>query len=284
MAKTSTEPADARGLPPRAAGSRRARTAGLLCAVLAATCGRDAEPASDDAPALDSLAGEAPSPPAAAETATPDDGGGGEEAPAGPEDTRPAGLLGRLQGNGFAEDLPPEPIRLIRIPAGTRINVVGGEDISTASHGFGDPVVATVIQDVRGPDGKRLLPQGVSLLGRVRTSIGSGGLGEDPVLEIAFETLSAYNYERPVEGVVVNAPVVLDPAAARARGAAPAREAAVTEVPGLIMKGTIIVVELRAPVHVPPFAAPARPVLRGDSARQEGPGARTDTIPARDPT
>jgi len=182
------------------------------------------------------------------------------------------------------DDLVPEPVPLIRIPAGTRINVVADEDISTATYRVDDPVIATVIHEVRGPGGERLLPQGVRLLGRVRASVGSGGPGESPVLDIAFETLSSHSYERPVEGIVVNAPVVLDPAAARARRSASGRVAAVTEVPGLIMAGTIIGVELRAPVHVPPFAAPAGPALRGDSVPEGDSAGRPDTVPARPAT
>ena len=103
--------------------------------------------------------------------------------------------------------------------------------------------------------------------------MGSGGAGEPAVLEIDFETLSAERYERPIEGAVVNRPMILDPAAARRRRSASGRVAAMTVVPGLIMAGTIIVVELRAPVEVPPFADPGGPPPWGDSL-----DARADSV------
>ena len=266
------------------AKNQRGLLAGLLCLVLTTTCGGDAESAADDAATVDSAAEDAPSAPGDVEAVPPGTEG---DAPAAQEGLHgaPPGELDDLRGietDESLEDFTPEPIRRIRIPAGTRINVVADEDISTAAYRVGDPVIATVIHDVRGPGGERLLPQGVRLLGRVKASAGSGGPGENPVLEIAFETLSAYSYERPVEGVVVNAPVVLDPAAARARRSASGRVAAVTEVPGLIMGGTIIVVELRAPVYVPPFAAPVHPVLQGDSVPEGDSAVRRDSLPPRD--
>lgn len=249
---------------PRAGRGRRGLPAGLLYLALSASCGGDPEPAADGAATGDSAAGDAVSASAGSEDlrqgADGDDLGAPEglEASSGEFDD-----LGGIEADESVEDVAPHP-RLVRIPAGTRINVVADEDISTAEYRVGDPVITTVIHDVRGPGGGRLLPQGVRLLGRVKASSGSGGPGERPVLEIAFETLSAYGYERPVEGAVVNAPVVLDPAAARARRSASGRVAAVTEVPGLIMAGTIIGVELRTPVHVPPFAAPTGPEPHGD--------------------
>lgn len=269
-------------LLPGVGGNRRGLLAGFVCLVLAAGCGGDAEPAADGAATGDSLAGDA----ASAPPGPGDDRQGTDGDETGvPEDLQTASgepdHLGGIGTDESVEDPAPRP-RLIRIPARTRINVVADEDISTAEYGVGDPVIATVIHDVRGPGGERLLPQGVRLLGRVRASAGSGGPGERPVLEIAFETLSAYSYERPVEGVVVNAPVVLDPAAARARRTASGPVAAVTEVPGLIMANTIIGVELREPVHVPPFAAPTGPERHGDedSVPRGDSVVRPDTVPA----
>ncbi len=268
-------------ISPGAGGSRRGLPAGLFCLALAASCGRDAEPAADGAATGDTAVADAVSASAGSEDVGQGTDGNGQGVPEGLE-VSPGEFdgLGGIGTDESVDDVGPHP-RLVRIPAGTRINVVADEDISTAEYRVGDPVVTTVIHDVRGPGGGRLLPQGVRLLGRVKASAGSGGPGERPVLEIAFETLSAYSYERPVEGAVVNAPVVVDPAAARARRSASGRVAAVTEVPGLIMAGTIIGVELRTPVHVPPFAAPAGPVRHGDGDSVP-PGdsvARPDTIP-----
>ena len=177
----------------------------------------------------------------------------------------------------LGEDDTPEPLRPIRIPAGTRINAASDEDISTAAYRVDDPVIVTVTHDVLGRDGEFLLPQGVRLLGRVRTSMASGGRGEAAVLEIDFETLSTDRYERPIEGAVVNRPVILDPVADLRRRSSSSRVAAVTAVPGMIMAGTIIMVELRAPVYVPPLVALEGPRVWGDSL------VRPDTTPARRP-
>ncbi|MDE2975050.1 MAG: hypothetical protein OXU64_10115 [Gemmatimonadota bacterium] len=281
--RSAGEPARAPGAAgrsrARAAGGRCAWPAALLLAALAAACGGDSESAADGEAAPDSADGDVPPSSEGEEAVAPGAEGevreNGDAPPDAPADA--SGGLGGIEADGPRDDFAPEPVRTTRIAAGTRIDVVADADISTAAYRVGDPVVATVIRDVRGPGGERLLPQGVRLLGRVKASAGSGGPGERPVLEIAFETLSAYSYERPVEGVVVNAPVILDPAAARARRSASGRVAAVTEVPGLIVAGTVIAVELRDPVEVPPFAAPADPVPRGDSA-QEADSAVRDTL------
>ncbi len=261
---------------------RRGLLAPVLCLLLAAACGGNAESTADGAATGDSATGgDAPPAPGDADGVLP---GGGEDdqgAEGDPEGVAPGESAdpGGMETNDTAGAVTAEPGPFMRIPAGTRVNVVADEDISTADYRVNDPVITTVIHDVRGPGGERLLPQGVRLLGRVEASVGSGGPGEIPVLEIAFETLSAYTWERPVEGVVVNTPVVLDPAAARARRSASGRVAAVTEVPGLIMAGTIIAVELREAVHVPPPAAPAEPVLPEDSV-----APKPDSIPGARPS
>ena len=156
---------------------------------------------------------------------------------------------------------PPD----VLIPAGTRISVLSDEDISTADHSVDDPVIATVWEDVAGVDGAILIPAGTRMLGRVLASVGSGGAGEAPVLEIAFETLSSWTWERPVEGTVAEALVVLDPAGDFERRRAEGRRAAVTMVPAKIMAGSLIVVELRAPVLVPPAVVLPDSVMRGDT-------------------
>ncbi|MDE2762871.1 MAG: hypothetical protein OXQ94_16650 [Gemmatimonadota bacterium] len=261
---------------------RRGLLAPVLCLLLAAACGGNAESTADGEATGDSATGgDAPPAPGDAEVVLPGGGGDDRGAEGDPEDVAPGESAdpGGTGTNDPAGAVTPEPGPFMRIPAGTRVAVVADEDISTADYRVNDPVITTVIRDVRGPGGERLLPRGVRLLGRVEASVGSGGPGEIPVLEIAFETLSAYTWERPVEGVVVNTPVVLDPAAARARRSASGRVAAVTEVPGLIMAGTIIAVELREAVHVPPPAAPAEPVPAEDSV-----APKPDSIPGAPPS
>ncbi len=151
-------------------------------------------------------------------------------------------------GDSAAVSAPPVELR---VPAGTRVRLSAETDISTDVYEVGDPVIATVVRDVLDRTGEILIPQGAYFLGRVEASAGSGGIGEPPVLEVAFETLSAWNYERPVEGVVVDAAVTLDPVAGLARRAARGR--LMRAVPGRIMAGSIIVLRLREPVFVPPF-------------------------------
>ena len=230
--------------------------------------------------------------------------GGGEEegvsAPAGtvgdgveldvvppPSDTEEPGIEpppeaapGSADTDSLAGDVP-EPSDSVAtappdvlIPAGTRISVISDEDISTADHSVDDPVVATVWEDVTGVDGRVLIPSGTRMLGRVLASVGSGGAGEDPVLEIAFETLSSWTWERPVEGTVAEALVVLDPAGDFERRRAGGRRAAVTMVPAKIMAGSLIIVELRAPVLVPQTFVLPDSVMPGDTVLLPG-----DTVP-----
>ncbi len=169
----------------------------------------------------------------------------------------------------------PEPPPL-RIPPGTRVRLATEADVSTDAYEVGDPVVATVIQEVVDRTGEILIPQGTYFLGRVEASAGSGGIGEPAILEVAFETLSAWNYERPIETVVVDVAVTLDEEADRARRSARGRDA-LRVVPGVIRAGTTIVVQLRDPVFVPPFDTLAVPV---DSTLTEGSPDTTAAVPA----
>ncbi|MDE2679051.1 MAG: hypothetical protein OXI76_14220 [Gemmatimonadota bacterium] len=166
------------------------------------------------------------------------------------------------------------PIR--RVPAGTRIRVTADYEISTDLYRPGDPVVATVAEDVTDPAGEVLIPRGVKLLGRILTSAGSPGVGEPPVLEMAFETLSALNAEWPVEGAVINVPVVVDSRADIARRFQRNRSRD-REVPGRILEGAVVVVELRAGVRVGPIVGPE--VFPWDSLPGWDTLPRVDTLP-----
>ena len=274
-----------------------------------------AAPAVDDA---DTGAGGADGLPASAddeEAADPEDGAGREDAaaagveaaagvaaaadssraPAPSVDTIPFPEGDSLpEGEAPAVEMGENPDSLpaalpdVLIPAGTQIRVVGEDDISTADHFVDDPVVATVWEDVTGTDGTVLIPAGTRMLGRVLASVGSGGAGEAPVLELAFETLSSWRYERPIEGAVVEALVVLDPAGDFERRRAGDRRAAVTMVPAKIMAGSVIVVELRAPVLVTPFPAlpdslmPNDMLMPGDTLVPSDARIRRDTLIRRD--
>ena len=244
-------------------GELSALAAVLACVVASASCGDGGESSAEDGPATDSAE---TAPAEAVETAPePDPAVPAEDGDSTPTGTEVVEDTAAPADDELADDTVPEPPPPVRVPAGTRINAAAADDISTDRYRVDDPVVVTVTHDVLGPNAELLLPRGVRLLGRVRTSIGSGGPGEPAVLEIDFETLSADRYERPIEGAVVNRPVILDPVAARRRRTASGRAAALAMVPGLIMGGTIIVVELRAPVELPPVSPGERMRLRGDS-------------------
>ena len=260
----------------------------LACVVVSASCGEGGESSAEDGSPADSAE---TSPAEGLDTAPkPDPGGPAVDGDSTPTGTEVVEDTAAPADDEFAGDTVPGPPPPVRVPAGTRINAASADDISTDRYRVDDPVVVTVTHDVLGPNAELLLPRGVRLLGRVRTSLGSGGPGEPAVLEIEFETLSADRYERPIEGAVVNRPVILDPVAARRRRTASGRAAAMAMVPGLIMGGTIIVVELRAPVELPPVSPEERLRSRGDpfplpfdSVPPADSTVRPDTTAARPP-
>lgn len=169
----------------------------------------------------------------------------------------------------------------LRIPGGTEVTVTSDFDISTDEYDVGDAVIATVVEEVVARDGTVLIPQGVKLLGRVEAATGSGGVGELPVLELSFETLSAWSFERPIETLVTHTPVTIDPEADRARRQAGGRDA-MRVLPGRITAGSIIMLQLREAVFVPRDA----PMwLLWDSLGVEGVRdslLRLDTVPGVD--
>ena len=176
-----------------------------------------------------------------------------------------------VAGAGALEELTTR-----RIPAGTRIRATVDYEISTDLYRPGDAVVATVVEDVTDPSGDVLIPSGVKLLGRILTSAGSPGVDEPPVLEIAFETLSALNAEWPVEGAVINVPVGVDSRADVARRFQRNRSRD-REVPGRILEGAVVVVELRAGVRVGPIVGPE--VFPWDTVPGWDTLPRVDTLP-----
>ena len=157
----------------------------------------------------------------------------------------------------------PAPPPTVLLASGTQVELVALEEISTDGYRTGDAVIAAAAQDVVHPDGTILVAAGTLFLGRITTSVGSGGIGEEPVLEMTFETISATDYERPVETLVIAATIVLDAEAERARARAGGRDRLVM-VPGRIAAGSTIVVQIREPVRLP-LPQPDS-LLAGDSA------------------
>lgn len=259
----------------------------LLALVSLAACGQGADTGAE---AADAAEGEVPSQPTDTTTTPPrpevDDPGAapgpsdldqtpataGEE-PAGDSAAADSARADSATADTLAALGPP-----MRIPGGTEITVTSDYDISTDVYDVGDPVITTVIQDVVDRDGTVLIPRGVKLLGRVEAAAGSGGVGELPVLEVSFETLSAWRFERPIETLVTHTPVTIDPEADRARRQARGRDA-LRVLPGRITAGSIIMLQLREAVLVPPDTAMWLP---GDTLGPEGVGdslPRVDTVP-----
>ena len=90
-----------------------------------------------------------------------------------------------------------------RLPPGTRFRVTSDWRVAAANDRPGDPVVATLTDDVVGPHGRVLVAQGAKLLGTVTEAQDALGPGEVPFLEVAFETLSTETWERPIRTRVV---------------------------------------------------------------------------------
>ncbi len=220
--------------------------AALAVAIVPAGCGRYGDAGGEDAAArseVDAQAADTGAPPPRTDLVDP--------GPAG--DLHSDAVTADTSADSLVSDstaLPERPVQF-RVPAGTRIRLTAEIDISTDEYEVGDPVIAAVVQDVMDTSGETLIPVGAYFLGRVEASASSGGIGEPAILEVDFETLSAWNYERPVESVVVDAPVTLDPEAERARRSGGVADA-LRPVPGRIAAGTVIVIQLREPVMVPP--------------------------------
>lgn len=159
------------------------------------------------------------------------------------------------------------------VMAGTRLNLVSDIQLSTDESVEGDPVIATVTEDLLAPDGMVLIPEGARLLGRVVRLASSTGPDSDPVIEILFETLSTAEAEWPIHATVVEMAVVAERkdsdarTAAKIGGAAAAGailgkiiggdkgDAAKGGVVGAVA-GTVIAMETRPGEAVLPVGAP----------------------------
>ncbi len=172
--------------------------------------------------------------------------------------------------DSLAPDSLPLPPPTLLLPPGTRVELIALEEISTDGYRVGDAVVASVANDVTDPAGTVLIAAGTLFLGRITALAGSGGIGEAPVLEINFETISTTAYERPIETLVIEAPLTLDSVAERNRSLASGSERLV-ELPGRIAAGAIIAVQIREPLRLP--LLPPDTLGGGDST------AVTDTLP-----
>lgn len=124
------------------------------------------------------------------------------------------------------------------LPAGTEFFLTSDRELSTRWHRVGDPVIATVAEDVADTEGRVLVLQGAKLLGRISLIADSPGPGEDAILDVRFETLSTDSYESAIDAVVTEAEIEI-----RGRRGVGDRAA-----PGVIPVGGFLVAELAAPL------------------------------------
>lgn len=90
-----------------------------------------------------------------------------------------------------------------RLPPGTRFQTTSDWLVTAADHRPGDPVLATLTDDVANPQGRVLVRRGAKFLGAVTEAQSALGPGEVPFLEVTFETLSSETWERPIRARVV---------------------------------------------------------------------------------
>lgn len=157
-----------------------------------------------------------------------------------------------------------------RLRMGVQLRAVSDRFVTTADHRPGDPVVATLAEDVPGPGGRVLVRQGAKLLGVVTASQSAFGPGETAFLEVAFLTLATEAWERPLRTRVVavlppeapeptpeepmegagDQPDPAEPPPDPSTGVQPAEGA-----PGEIPAGAVLVVELEETLVLPMVAA-----------------------------
>lgn len=158
-----------------------------------------------------------------------------------------------------------------RLRMGVQLRAVSDRFVTTADHRPGDPVVATLAEDVPGPGGRVLVRQGAKLLGVVTASQSAFGPGETAFLEVAFLTLATETWERPLRTRVVavlppeapeptpeepmegaeDQPDPAEPPPDPLTGAGDPAEGA----PGEIPAGAVLVVELEETLVLPMAAA-----------------------------
>lgn len=147
-----------------------------------------------------------------------------------------------------------------RLRLGTQLRATSDRFVTTADHRPGDPVAATLAEDVPGPGGRVLVRRGAKLLGVVTASQSAFGPGETAFLEVSFLTLTADTWERPIKTrvVAVLSPEELEPTPDSAQAPPESRPDSsavpsdpVEEAPGEIPAGAVLVVELEEPVALP---------------------------------
>lgn len=170
-------------------------------------------------------------------------------------------LAGLADESAEAGGLPPSGVwdRLLRtafleraeVAAGIRITASSDWHVSTLDHEEGDPVVATISAAITDSAGTVLVPEGAKLLGRVTSAQRAFGPGEKPYLAVRFETLSAPDWERPVETRVVEPEIPEIP-----EGPEDAVLARLDDETGFaggeIPAGAVLQIELQRPLILPP--------------------------------
>ena len=114
-----------------------------------------------------------------------------EALPADPAELADTAASDSLFADSLATDSLAGEIPEASLPAGTLIPALNDLEISTRDHREGAPVIVSVAEDIANAGGVVLIPRGSKLLGRVTFAASSSGPGDEPVLEVAFETVSA---------------------------------------------------------------------------------------------
>lgn len=115
------------------------------------------------------------------------------EAAAVEEETAAEGAPATVREQQPASDASP-------LPAGTTLRFRLAERISTQTHEGGESFQATLIEDVRGADGRVVLPAGTSAWGTVSRADADGGPDGEAVLAVAIESVEVDGEPHPIHG------------------------------------------------------------------------------------
>lgn len=116
----------------------------------------------------------------------------------------------RSSEEGPAEEAPAETRSMpdeesAVVPSGTELTLTLDETVSTESHEQGDRFASEVSEEVRGRDGRVLVPRGTRVEGVVAESSRSAGDEEQAVLALRFDSIDVAGAKRPLAATVEDA-------------------------------------------------------------------------------
>jgi hypothetical protein len=155
----------------------------------------------------DTVAGVAPTPPAAEPVPTP-----APARTAAPRAQAPAPARAPQRAEPMPRPEPwtiqprPQPAAL-SVPAGTRLALRLNDELSTERSRAGDAFTATLSEPLLDAAGAVLVPAGATVRGRVTAVSPSGRIGETAALRLAFEAISFGGQTYPMQASVERADV-----------------------------------------------------------------------------